>query len=608
MPTLADIDPVRPGAVRVFVILLSVVVVLLLVFGLVEHLGLPGHISERIYFGLLILAFAIAGIAWRTTSVRRFAIAERGIGPVIAGLAIAACMLSGLGLLVLPGALVGAGLNGLAVGAGLIGGLVLAAVLIAPYVRKSGAYSLPEFLSARFPEAPVRLFALAIACTATIGLLIAQFEAAIIFGAQFFSMTAEQSVMTLLGVIVLTGVLGGAHGALRLGALEIALATLVFIILAMAIWMQGPDPASGPPALATLMQTLTETSPTSMADMPDIEPISSAIFLPIAISLMLGVAAMPHIHSAFAASRTVRDTRSASIWAVVVLAILVMLAPVIAFGALDATTSAIVGATARTLPDWAFTAGGRNALLICGQAAESIAAILRACREIAGHEGVFRAEDVALSPRNIAFAAWALTGLPAAFSALLIVVILTVIAGGARMLALSTATMLGHDLYLRMADPAASDHRRLLALRFVMITVAGTAGYAALMWPGDPVDLAAWAISLTAGALFPVLVLGIWWNQCGGWPALVGMALGAAVTLAYIWRTEYGQDWIMGSGDEYALWFGVSNLAAGIFGAIVCTAVTVAMSFGRPSRADGEAFAEEIRVPRGRSPIREPTA
>ena len=608
MPTLADIDLARPGAVRVTVILFSTVAALLLVFALVEYLGLPGSISERIYLGLLLLAFAIVGIAWRTTSVRRFAIAERDVGPVIAGLSLAACALSGLGLLAIPGALVGGGLNGLAVSAGLIGGLVVSALLIAPYVRKSGAYSLPEFLAARFPEAPVRLAALTIACMATIGLLIAQFEAAIIFGDQFFSMTAEQSVMTLLGVVILTGVLGGAYGAVRLGALEICLATLVFSALAMALWMHGPDPASGPPALATLMQTLSETGPVSMAGRLDIAPVSAGVFLPITVTLMLGVAAMPHIHAAMTTARTVRDTRGAGILAVAVLACLVMLAPVLAFGVLDATTATVVGATARTLPDWVFAAGARDALLICGGPAESVADILRACRETDGHEEVFRPEDVALAPRNVAFAAWALAGLPAAFSALLIVVILTVIAGGARMLALSTATMIGHDLYLRMADPAASDHRRLLAMRFVMVTVTGSAGYAALIWPGDPVDLAAWAISLAAGALFPVLVLGIWWNKCGEWAALVGMVAGAVVTLSYVWRTEYGQDWVLGSGDEYALWFGVSNLAAGLFGAIVCTAVTVAMSFGRPSRADGEAFAEDVRVPRGRSPIREPTA
>lgn len=604
----AELDPVRPGSIRVSMILFAVVLSLLLVLALVEHLGLPGHLAERIYFGLLILALAIVGLLWRTRSVRRFAVAERATSPAMAGLAIAGCALSGIGLLALPGALASASLTGMAVSAGLIGGLVLATVLFAPYVRKSGAYSLPEFLAARFPEAPIRLFALAIACMATTGLLIAQFEAASIFGEQLFQLTAEQSVMTLLGVVILTAVLGGAHAALRLGALEIGLALLVFVVLGTALWMQGSTMPTDMPALAALMQTLNEANPATMAATLALEPIAPEIFLPIAVTLMLGIAAMPHVHGVFATTRTVRDTRSAGILAVGVLAVLAMLAPVLAFRTLDAMAIEVVGATPRTLPDWVFASGGRDALLICGRPADSIAAILRACREVGGYEGILQPEHVALETRNLAFAAWALSGLPTAFAALVTVVILTVVAGAARMLALSTATMIGHDLYLRMADPKASDHRRLLALRFLIVGVSGAAGYGALMWSTSPVDLAMWSISLLAGTFFPVLALSIWWNRCGGWPALVGMVAGATVTLAYIWRTQFGPDWIAGSGDEYALWFGVSNLAAGLFGGIVCAGLTIVMSFGRPSRADGEAFAEEVRVPRGRSPIREPAA
>ncbi|MFN3460538.1 MAG: sodium:solute symporter family transporter, partial [Oceanibaculum sp.] len=124
-------------------------------------------------------------------------------------------------------------------------------------------------------------------------------------------------------------------------------------------------------------------------------------------------------------------------------------------------------------------------------------------------------------------------------------------------LLLAIANALSHDIYYRMIDPQASTAKRLLIARVLLVVVAILAAAVASTRPGGILALVAWAFSLAAAGLFPVLVLGVWWKRCTKEGAIAGMLVGFGFTLFYLVMTRY---------FGMPLWFGVSNISAGLFG------------------------------------------
>ncbi|HEV7371854.1 sodium:solute symporter family transporter, partial [Arenibaculum sp.] len=158
-------------------------------------------------------------------------------------------------------------------------------------------------------------------------------------------------------------------------------------------------------------------------------------------------------------------------------------------------------------------------------------------------------------------------------------------------LLLAIANALSHDIYYRIIDPRASTQRRLIVARILLVGVAILAAMVATTRPAGILAMVAWAFSLAAAGLFPVLVMGVWWSRTTSAGAICGMIAGFGITLFYLLMTVYG-------GME--LWFGVRNISAALFGLPVAFIVIYVVSLMTPApSAAMQDFVNSLRHPRG---------
>ena len=599
---------------RVYGIYVGGFTIFVIAMAILEQLGLPPKFILWSYMALTVLVYAVIGIMSRTSQVSEYYVAGRSVPAVYNGMATGADWISGASFVGMAGSLYVLGYDGLAFVIGWTGGYVLVAVLLAPYLRKFGAYTVPDFLGTRYGGNLPRLLGIIVLFAASFTYVTAQIYASGIIASRFLGIDFQIAVFAGLAGILVCSMLGGMRAVTWTQVAQYII--LITAYLLPAIWMSTvktgvPIPQIMYGSILGDIATMEQALGVAVKDYHSLPfdgnglwSIEARDFFFLIFCLMVGTASLPHILMRFFTTPTVREARKSVGWSLFFIFLLYFTAPAYAafakFNVMDMFVQAGGVLAYDQIPDWMYrwgNIGGNTLISICGAPVTDQAAVMAACgAEKAagfGFSDLMLGKDmIVLSTPEIAGMPWFVIGLVGAggFAAAL---------STADGLLLAIANALSHDIYYKMIDPKADTRRRLLVAKVLLLAVAVGAALLAQTKPSDILSMVAWAFSLAAAGLFAPLVLGVWDARTTHQGAVAGITLGFGVTLFYLVGNVYGFDLAKGTGDEIN-WFDVKSISAGIFGIPTSFIVTYVVSRMTPAPSrEMQDFVLRLRVPKG---------
>lgn len=635
------------GGFLAFVILLAVL----------EQVGVPNKILGYLFVFFTIAVYAIIGVMSRTAQVSEYYVAGRSVPALYNGMATGADWMSAASFVGMAGTLFLLGYDGLAWVLGWTGGFVLVSILIGPYLRKFGAYTVPDFLAFRYGGNFARGLGVMVLVACSFTYVTAQIYGTGLIASRFLGMSFELAVFAGLVGILVCSMLGGMRAVTwtqvaQYIVLIIAYLTPIIILSTKKFGFPVPELTYGQAIVditAREQQMLATGLATAANLKPHIQPFLSYTplnFFAIIICMMVGTASLPHILMRYFTTPSVRQARQSVAWSLLFIFLLYFSAPAYAaFSKLEVYTN-IIGSNVDALKPWIFQWGELGLIQICGKNAGAIDAIIAACKAIPGHAGVIRLQDFVINTDVIVLSTPEIAGLPYVISGLVAAGGLAAALSTADGLLLAIANALSHDVYYKMVNPNAPTARRLTIARILLLIVAVVAAATAATKPGDILAMVGWAFSLAMAGNFPALVMGVWWKRATSTGAICGIIAGFGLCLFYLVVTRY----FPGAGVQYfgmwsltnpatgaplvdvakamALpnamdswvtlahplaskvgWFGLTNIAAGLLGAPVGFAVIYVVSLmGKEPSKEMQAYIDDIRKPRGRTVLEEKSA
>lgn len=604
---LGRIYGIYTGGFIAFIILMAVL----------SAMGVENVVIGYLFMGFTIVIYAVIGVLSRTMHVGEYYVAGRRVPALYNGMATGADWMSAASFIGMAGSLYLLGYDGLGFVLGWTGGYVLVAILVAPYLRKFGAYTVPDFLSARYGGNLARFIGVIVLFSCSFTYVVAQIFGTGLISARFLGIDFNVAVYVGLAGILVCSMLGGMRAVTWTQVAQYIVLIIAYLI--PAIWMSTVKTGIPIPQLmqGQALANITTLETAQGIAVHHITPFAhggydAKNFFLLILCLMVGTASLPHVLMRYFTTPSVREARVSVAWSLLFIFILYFTAPAYAAFAkwtmLDLVASGLTPENIAEKAGWMmrWAAADNTLVQICGKAATDTAAIVAACAE----KGVTALSfaDINLNADMIVLATPEMAGMPYVISGLVAAGGLAAALSTADGLLLAIANALSHDIYYKMIDQNAPTSRRLIVSRILLVMVAVLAAYVASTKPSDILSMVSWAFSLAAGGLFPALVLGVWWKRANTAGAVAGMIAGFGITLFYLVMTQYGADFDKAT-PNMELWWGVKNISSATFGLPVGFAVMIIVSLltRAPSRAMQD-FIEEIRVPRGKQMMEEKTA
>jgi cation/acetate symporter len=585
----------------------------------------------------VIVGFTFAlylGIAFwaRAGSTSEFYVAGGGVNPVMNGMATAADWMSAASFISMAGLISNMGYGGAVFLMGWTGGYVLLAMLLAPYLRKFGKFTVPEFIGDRYYSKAARVIAVVCLLVASITYIIGQMTGVGVAFSRFLGVTKEMGIYIGMAIVFAYAVFGGMKGITYTQVAQYIVLILAYTVPAVFISLNltgnvlpqlglGSDLiGTDVSLLAKLDQVVTELGFSEYTTTSRGSTLNMFFYT---VSLMIGTAGLPHVIVRFFTVPKVSDARKSAGWALFFIAILYTTAPAVGAMAklnLHSTVNAGVNANsdlfaaensikADDRPDWMKRwevtgllkfddKNGDGRIQYYNDKTKDQAVLANA--EAAGWKGneltvnadiiVLANPEIALLP-NWVIALVAAGGLAAALST-----------AAGLLLAISSA--ISHDLIKGVYNPGISERSELLAGKLSMAGAVFVAGYLGLNPPGFAAGTVALAFGIAASSLFPAIVMGIFSKKMNSEGAMAGMLSGLSVTLFYVFAHKgilfiKGTEFVdmVGGVDG---WFGIEPNAIGTLGAIVNFAVAFAVcKFTAPTPTHIQELVESIRIPKG---------
>ncbi len=628
----------------------------IILLAILEQVGVPNKILGYLFVFFTLAVYAIIGVMTRTAEVSEYYVAGRRVPAFYNGMATGADWMSAASFVGMAGTLFLLGYDGLAWVLGWTGGFVLVSILIGPYLRKFGAYTVPDFLSFRYGGNFARALGVIVLVACSFTYVTAQIYGTGLIASRFLGMQFELAVFAGLVGILLCAMLGGMRAVTwtqiaQYVVLIIAYLTPIVILSTKQYGIPIPQLTYGQAIadIAAREQQMLATGLATVAGLkPHIQPFinySPLNFFAIIMCMMVGTASLPHILMRYFTTPSVREARQSVAWSLLFIFLLYFSAPAYAaFSKLEVYTN-IIGANVGALKPWIFNWGELGLIQICGKNAGSIDSIIAACKAIAGHPGVVRLQDFVINTDVIVLSTPEIAGLPYVISGLVAAGGLAAALSTADGLLLAIANALSHDVYYKMIDPNAPTMRRLTVARGLLVVVAVIAAATAATKPADILAMVGWAFSLAMAGNFPALVMGVWWKRTTATGAVCGIIAGFGLCLFYLVTTRY----FPGMGVKYfgmtsltnpltgaplvdiakamALpnamesfptlahpmankvgWFNLTNIACGLLGTPLGFLVIYVVSLlGKEPSKEMQAYVDDIRKPRGRTVLEEKT-
>jgi cation/acetate symporter len=572
-------------------------------------------LTFSLYIGIAIWA--------RAGTTGEYYAAGRGVHPVANGMATAADWMSAASFIGMAGLIAFKGYDASIFLMGWTGGYVLLALCLAPYLRKFGKFTVPDFIGDRYYSRTARIVAVICLIVASLTYVIGQMKGIGVAFSRFLDVEYATGLYAGMAIVFFYAVLGGMKGVTYTQIAQYCVLIFAYTVPAVFISLNltdNPipqlgllsDTADGTPLLVKLDQTLVDLGFAEYTAQKG----GTFNMIMYTLSLMMGTAGLPHVIIRFFTVPNVADARSSAGWALFFIAILYTTAPAVGSMARLNLTNTIqhgeVGAPDGNLayaerPDWFKNWEGTGLLQFedkngdgriqyyddtnpdFAPKAESFGwkgnEMVKVDRDIM----VLANPEIANLP-NWVIALVAAGGLAAALST-----------AAGLLLAMSTA--ISHDLLKRTFMPNISEKNELMSARIAMAGAIVVAGYLGLNPPGFAAQVVALAFGLAASSIFPALMMGIFSTRINNTGAVAGMLVGLTSTLVYIftykgWFFVSGTNMLENTPDQWFL--GIAPEAFGALGAMLNFAVAFAVSsMTKPVPEDIREMVESIRVPKG---------
>jgi len=559
-------------------------------------------ITFSIYIGIAFWA--------RAGSTSEFYVAGGGIHPIANGMATAADWMSAASFISMAGLIAFFGYGGSVFLMGWTGGYVLLAMLLAPYLRKYGKFTVPEFIGDRYYSKAARIVAVICLIVASVTYVIGQMKGIGVAFSRFLEVSYEIGLLIGMGIVFIYAVVGGMKGITYTQIAQYCVLIFAYTIPAIFISLNltgNPIPQLGLGSMMVgtetylldrLDQVVTELGFAEYTTLTRLSPLNTFVYT---LSLMIGTAGLPHVIIRFFTVTKVSDARVSAGWALIFITILYTTAPAVAAMARLNLHQTIQPAEGGNLvynerPDW-FKNWEKTGLLkfedkngdgrISYTADKASNEMVKVDKDIM----VLANPEIAGLP-NWVIALVAAGGLAAALST----------AAG---LLLAIASSISHDLLKGVFRPEITEKQELLASRLAMAGAIALSGYFGFNPPDFAAGTVALAFGLAASSIFPVLMMGIFSKRINKEGAISGMIAGITITLLYVFQHK-GIMFVASTsylGDMKPNWFfGIEPNAFGAIGAVVnfSVAYVVSMMTAEPPEHI-QHMVEDIRVPAGAS-------
>ncbi|NJN17359.1 MAG: VC_2705 family sodium/solute symporter [Oscillochloris sp.] len=519
------------------------------------------HISPTVISWVFLLftigTYAVIGLRSRTDQLDEYYVAGRRVPGILNGLATGSDWMSAASFISLAGALYLLGYEGLAYITGWTGGYVLLVLLLAPYLRKFGQYTIPDFIGARYPGSLTRVVAAVISIIISFTYVTAQVTGIGIIMSRFLGLNYMLGVIFGLSAVLLCSFLGGMQSITWTQGLQGIILVIAYLVPVtwMSLKLTGvPLPQLMYGEALRNIEQLEQAQGITQSYTQAFNDWTPANFIALMLCLMLGTAGMPHILVRFYTVPSVRESRSSVSWALIWICVLYLTVPAYAAFSRWEILQEVVGRPVADLPAWAENWARTGLLRVTDATADG-----------GNGDGELQYGELQIDQDLIVLATPEIAGLPATVVAL--------VAAGGMAAALSTAdgllmviaSAIAHDIYHKTLNPQAKPRERLWLGRISILVAAFLASLTAIQRLAIIVQMVAWAFSLAAATFFPVLVMGIFWKGATSRGAVAGMLAGLTVTGSYMALMYLIPEWSL---------FGISHTAAGIFGAPVNALVT----------------------------------
>jgi cation/acetate symporter len=637
----------------------------IILLAIMEQVGVPNKVLGYLFVFFTLAVYAVIGVMTRTAQISEYYVAGRRVPAFYNGMATGADWMSAASFVGMAGSLFLLGYDGLAWVLGWTGGFVLVSILVGPYLRKFGAYTVPDFLAFRYGGNFARFLGVIVLVCCSFTYVTAQIYGTGIIASRFLGMQFEIAVFAGLVGILLCAMLGGMRAVTwtqiaQYIVLIIAYLTPIVILSTKKFGIPLPELTYG-----VAIQEITAREAQLVKDglavlctqqacpagtlRPHIQPFMNYTplnFFGIIFCMMVGTASLPHILMRYFTTPSVREARQSVAWSLLFIFLLYFSAPAYAaFSKLEVYTN-IIGANLDALKPWIYQWGELGLIQICGKNAASADSILAACKAIAGHPGVLRFQDFVINTDVIVLSTPEIAGLPYVISGLVAAGGLAAALSTADGLLLAIANALSHDIYYKMLDPNAPTIRRLTVARVLLFFVAVASAALAATKPSDILAMVGWAFSLAMAGNFPSIVMGIWWKRTTTAGAICGIIAGWGICLFYLVVSRYfpqagvtyfGMTSLLNPETGQALinvaqlmadpkwiadvpasaanpmaskvgWFDLNNINCGLLGMPLGFLVIIVVSLmGKEPSREMQALIDEIRKPRGRTVLEEKT-
>lgn len=549
----------------------------------------------------LIVGFTFAiyiGIAiWsRAGSTKEFYVAGGGVHPIANGMATAADWMSAASFISMAGLISFMGYDGAVYLMGWTGGYVLLALLLAPYLRKFGKFTVPDFIGERYYSQTARMVALICALFVSFTYIAGQMRGVGIVFSRFLEVPITWGVIMGMAIVFIYAVLGGMKGITYTQVAQYCVLIFAFLVPAIFISIQmtgNPIPQLG------FGSTLSDGSGVYLLDKLDglnqelgFEKYTNGskgmidVFF-ITAALMMGTAGLPHVIVRFFTVPKVRDARSSAGWALLFIALLYTTAPAIAAFARTNMIQSVSGVEYSKLPDWVSNWAETGLIKMEDKNGDGI---VQYVADKAANEFVPDRDIMVLANPEIAnLPNW----------------VIALVAAGGLAAALSTAaglllvisSAISHDLLKKSIRPNISERGELLAARIAAGVAVALAGLLGIFPPGFVAEVVAFAFGLAASSFFPAIILGVFDKRTNMQGAVSGMVAGIVFTTAYIVYFKF----INPAANTSENWFlGISPEGIGTLGMLVNAVITVVVSRRTPAPPENiQQLVEDIRIPRG---------
>ncbi|MEP1490136.1 MAG: sodium:solute symporter family protein [Algibacter sp.] len=545
-------------------------------------------ITFTIYIGIAIWA--------RAGSTKEFYVAGGGVSPLANGMATAADWMSAASFISMAGIISFDGYDGAVYLMGWTGGYVLLALLLAPYLRKFGKFTVPDFIGDRYYSNTARLVGVICALIVSFTYVAGQMRGVGLVFSRFLEVDINTGVIIGMIIVLFYAVLGGMKGITYTQVAQYCVLIFAFMVPAIFISIQmtgNPIPQLG------FGSQLADGSGTYLLDKLDglstdlgfneyTEGSKSTIdVFAITLALMVGTAGLPHVIVRFFTVKKVKDARKSAGLALLLIVILYTAAPAVSVFARTNMIETVSNQPYANMPEW-FKKWETTGLIVFND--KNNDGLINYVADESKNELIVDKDIMVLANPEIAqLPDW----------------VIALVAAGALAAALSTAAGLllvisasvSHDLIKKMINPKISEKGELIAARLAAVVAVCVAGYFGINPPGFVAATVALAFGLAAASFFPAIILGIFYKKMNKEGAIAGMVIGILFMLFYMTKFKFG--WF-GGGTKADWWFGISPEGFGTVAMIINFIVSIViMKFTPETPAEVQGIVESIRIPSG---------